>query len=165
VKSSSSFPASIENGEGQLISLPDSVQADITQILLQKCGGRSNCALAWIGAPSDVGGDAGIEHAVGAVGHDVPSRWTFARYRVDGRVKPGQDGWRLAEGRVDPRIKSWIKSGDGQDELRLSNPNKFARLNCTLVWWRRATLEAGAARCHGEGAAFGAGFADFTTSS
>jgi hypothetical protein len=97
-----------------------------------------NCTLAWIGAPSDVGGDAGIEKSVRAVGRDVnPAAWTFARYRVDGRVKPGQDGWRLAEGRVDPRIKSWIKSGDGQDELRLSNPNKFALLNCILVSRRR----------------------------
>ena len=41
---------------------------------------------------------------------------------MDGRVKPGQDGWKLVDGRVNPRIKS----RDGHDALRLSI-NKFAR--------------------------------------
>ena len=79
---------------------------------------------------------------------------------MDGRVKPGQDGWRLAEGRVDPRIKSWIKSGDGQDELRLSNPNRFGPSTAPSLGGAGATLAAGAAG-HAEGAAVGTGFGDF----
>ena len=46
----------------------------------------------FVGAACDVGGDAGVENAVRAVGHDVDPAAGHARaHRVGGRVKPGHD--------------------------------------------------------------------------